>query len=212
MDLFFVRGRWRLIVTDCFSRYPDIACLENLSSACVVNHCKPIFSRHGIPEVVVSDNGPQFSKTGTSSLASFAKEYQFIHVTASSRYPQSNRVAEAAVKVIKQSITKTGDPYKSLLSYRTLPLKNGYSPAQLLMWRQLRTTVPADTQQLVPSLPNYNALRQFEQQYRQRQKRDYNRRQGVRDPPELQEVGGRMGYRLASPGHRHRESPRTRFL
>ena len=48
---------------------------------------KGIFARHGIPEVVVSDNGPQYS---SEAYAEFARHYQFEHVTSSPRYPQSN--------------------------------------------------------------------------------------------------------------------------
>ncbi|UYV66372.1 hypothetical protein LAZ67_4001479 [Cordylochernes scorpioides] len=40
--------------------YPEIARLEDMTSASVIVHCKSIFARHGIPLEVQSDNGPQF--------------------------------------------------------------------------------------------------------------------------------------------------------
>ena len=39
-----------LVVLDCYSKYPEIALLENKTAACVINHLKSIFTRHGIAE------------------------------------------------------------------------------------------------------------------------------------------------------------------
>ena len=62
-----------------------------------------LFSRYGIPDTFISDNGPQF--TGLS-LTSFAKEWSFRHVTSSPCYPRSNGKAESAVKIVKSILTK----------------------------------------------------------------------------------------------------------
>lgn len=104
VDLFFIGGAWWLIVTDYYSRYPELAKLTSLTARAVVTHCKSIFARHGIPEVVVSDNGSQFSRGPDAPFAAIAKEYGFKHVISSPPYPQSNGLAEAAVKVIKGSL------------------------------------------------------------------------------------------------------------
>lgn len=187
MDLFFLGGKWWLVVTDYFSRYPELVPLNNLSSSAVINHCKSIFARHGIPEVVVSDNGPQFSRALGAEFSKFAAEYNFQHVTSSPHYHQSNGMAESAVKIIKGSLKKTADAYKTLLAYRSSPLKNGYSPAELLMGRRLRTLLPTPSENLQPRTPDFQKLAAFERSQRQRQKKDYDRRHGVRDLPQLSE-------------------------
>jgi len=46
---------------DYYSCYTEIARLDYLTAAEVIVHTKSIFARHGVPEKVITDNGPQFS-------------------------------------------------------------------------------------------------------------------------------------------------------
>lgn len=106
-------------------------------------HVKSIFARHGIPKTVVSGNGPCYNG---KEWQQFAKQYGFNHVTSSPQHPQANGKAEKGVHIIKQLLKKAidskSDPYLALLSYRAAPLECGLSPAELLMNRKLRTTLP----------------------------------------------------------------------
>ncbi len=56
------------------------------------------------------------------------------------------------VQTMKKLLTKSDDPYQGLLSYRSAPLSNGYSPAELLMGRQLRGFVPTTPATLLPNM------------------------------------------------------------
>ena len=94
-----------------------------------------MFARLGMPEEVFSDNGPQFA---SEAFASFAEEYKFRRTTYSPHFSQANGEAERAVETVKALFKKCNDPYWALLSYRSTPLANGYSPAELLMARKLR--------------------------------------------------------------------------
>ncbi|UYV83113.1 PLEKHD1 [Cordylochernes scorpioides] len=78
-------------------------------------NCKSIFARHGIPETAVSDNGTQFG--AAREFANFARQYGFTHVTSSPRFPQSNGMAEAGVKIAKLILKKNQDPSLGLLEY-----------------------------------------------------------------------------------------------
>ena len=144
MDLFHLKGKDYLVVIDYFSNYPEMALLPNITSGSVIIHTKSIFARHGIPHIVVSDNGPCFS---SREWKKFAEQYEFHHVTSSPLYAQSNGQAEKGVHILKQLLKKAedsnSDPYLALLSYRASPLQSGHSPAELLMNRKIRTTLPS---------------------------------------------------------------------
>ena len=143
MDLFHLKGKDYLVVIDYYSNFPEMALLANTSSSCVITHVKSIFSRQGIANIVHSDNGPCFN---SKEWQRFAEQYDFKHVTSSPLYPQSNGKAEKGVHILKQLLKKAADsdsdPYLALLSYRATPLECGLSPAELLMNRKLRTTLP----------------------------------------------------------------------
>lgn len=172
-DLCHVQGKWYLVVVDYFSRYPEIALLSSTTSATVITHLKSFFARHGIPEVVMSDNGAQFV---SQEYKLFARNYGFRAVTSSPRYPQANGEVERMVQTIKGLITKAKDPYLSLLAYRDTPGPLGKSPAELLMGRRLRTTVPVHPTSLLPQTVNLRKFRSHDTTARQRQRRNFNLR------------------------------------
>ncbi|UYV67220.1 hypothetical protein LAZ67_4004427, partial [Cordylochernes scorpioides] len=131
MDLFKFENKWYLVVIDYYSRFPEMIQLDRLTANVVVRSCKSIFARHGVPETVVSENGTQFG--AAREFANFARQYGFTHVTSSPRFPQGNGMAEAGVKIAKLILKKNQDPSLGLLEYRSTPLENSYSPAELLM-------------------------------------------------------------------------------
>ena len=55
---------------------------------------KSVFTRHGIPDIFKSDNGPRLVSTGFDELS---KDYSFTHVASSQKLPQGNGAAERAV-------------------------------------------------------------------------------------------------------------------
>jgi len=60
------------------------------------------------------------------------------------------------------------------MSYRANPLENGYSPAEMLFGRKIRTTVPVFPDQLKPSWPGLQELREHEQESKLVQTKRYN--------------------------------------
>uniref|UniRef100_H3AFM5 Integrase catalytic domain-containing protein n=1 Tax=Latimeria chalumnae TaxID=7897 RepID=H3AFM5_LATCH len=141
-----------LAMIDYYSRFIEISRLQDTASGTVVNHIKSQFSRRGIPEVLISDNGPQFSV----EFANFSKSYEFKHTTSSPKYPQSNGMLERAIQTIKKLFKKAKsdhkDPYLALLDLRNIPLEGLGSPAQMLMGRRTRTLIPTKPSLLKPNL------------------------------------------------------------
>ena len=103
-DLFQLGGKDYLLVIDYFSKYVVLARLEdNTSSPEVIMHLKSLMARHGIPQELVSDNGPQFI---SNRFTTFAKQWEFFHNTSSAKFPSSNGQVERAVKTVKSILRK----------------------------------------------------------------------------------------------------------
>ena len=134
-DLFTLNGATYLVASDYFSQYLEVAKLLISTTSGVVSALKPLFAKYGIPEEVVSENGPQFA---SQEFGDFAKEYNIFHTTNSPHFPQSNGYAERAVQTAKRLLKNSIDLHMALLLYRSTPLPwCGLSPAQLLMGWQI---------------------------------------------------------------------------
>ncbi len=88
-------------------------------------------------------------------------------------------MAEAAVKIVKNLFKKNKDPSLALMEYRATPLQNGYSPAELLFGRKIRTTMPIAPSALIPKVAKQKNLRRKEEKSRNNQKENYDKRHGV---------------------------------
>ena len=166
MDLFEWKGKPHLIIVDYYSRYPEVAELRDTKARTVITKTKSTFNRHGIPDNVISDNGPQYA---SDEYRQFSQDYDFQHTTISPRYPQSGGLHEKTVQTVKQQ-----DPYLALLDYRNTPI-DGVSPAQALMSRRLRSTLPVATTKLDPALINGPTFQSSRENKQERQQKYFNR-------------------------------------
>lgn len=71
------------------------------------------------------------------------------------------------------------------MAYRATPLSNGYSPAELLTGRRLRTKLPFLPERLQPALPDLHNLQQKEREKRRADAQHYNSRHPARDLSKL---------------------------
>jgi transposase InsO family protein len=116
---------------------------------------KKHFARHGCPDRLISDNGPQFLSL---EFQKFSKEWDFEQRTSSPGNSKGNgkvSARESAVKVAKNLIRKAldagSDPYISILDYRNTPTQGmESSPVQRLMNRRARTLLPTTIAPLKP--------------------------------------------------------------
>ena len=89
-----LNGQSYLILVDYYSGFIEVNLLHGTTSKQVITNCKSQFAHHGIPDILITNNGLQFSST---AFKEFATQYAFKHCTMSPHYPQSNEMAEKAV-------------------------------------------------------------------------------------------------------------------
>ena len=98
VDIRTTDGKDYLITEDCFSNFGKIDRLRDTKASTCVLKLKSHFARNGIPDIVTSDNGPQFT---SSEFALFTREWGFEHRTSSPGHQQANGQAESASKTAK---------------------------------------------------------------------------------------------------------------
>ena len=142
-------GKEYLIVVDAFSKYPEVFEMPTMSSAATIGKLRYLFSRHGIPQTLVSDNGTQYT---SNEFTNFTKINGINHLFSAPYNPMSNGQAERFVDTFKRTFRKLkgeGAPSKEiietlLVTYRTTPndaLEKGKSPAEAFLGRKPRTTL-----------------------------------------------------------------------
>ena len=151
-DIFEFNKQTYLLVVDYWSKFIEIELLSSgYSSQFVIKKLKSIFARHGIPQIIVSDNGPPYS---SQDFKQFCFDWNIEHTTSSPYLPRSNGLAERSIQTIKKLLIKcletNSDPYIALLHYRTISKGNLPAPSELLMSRKLRTKLPALSQNFIP--------------------------------------------------------------
>ncbi|KAK2549086.1 Uncharacterized protein P5673_030588 [Acropora cervicornis] len=186
-DLYTIDGKDYLIVVDYFSNFWEIDPLPNTKSSTVIKKLKCQFARQGIPDIVISDNGPQFA---SEKFTSFANEWGFEHRTGSPGHQQTNGKAEAAVKDAKRLLRKAKDSkrdiYLAVLVLRNTPTEAmGTSPAQRLLGRRCKTQLPTTKELLRPQSVRAEAVKKETRVRQAQQAKYYNK--GTRDLSPLEE-------------------------
>ena len=158
IDLFSVQDVNYVITVDYTSNFWEVDRIENTESRTVIRKIKAHFARYGIPDQVISDNGPQFS---SSSFSHFSRDWDFEHLTISPHHSQANGQVESAVKTAKRLLKKAqkakSDIYLAVLDHRNTPTQGMQaSPAQILMNRRTKTLLPTTASLLKPAT-TYNA-------------------------------------------------------
>ena len=85
-DLFSFDNKEWFIIVDHWSDYFELNQLSSTNSSSVIKSLKNQFARHGIPDTLYYDNGPQFA---SREFKEFASAWHFDHQTSSPHYPQS---------------------------------------------------------------------------------------------------------------------------
>ena len=136
------------VVIDQYSKYPEVDVLTSTSFEKLRPALDRIFSTHGIPENLTTDNGPPYA---SHAMSEYAKHMGFELTPVTPDDPQSNGFAENFVKqickLVHTAVADRKDPkeevHNFLLQYRATPHSTTeYSPAELLFGRKIKTKLP----------------------------------------------------------------------
>ena len=101
-------------------------------------------------------------------------------------YPQGNGEAEAGVKIAKRILAQK-NIFQALKAYRSTPIATTgyYSPAQMIMGRNIRTAIPILPQNLMPKWPKHKEVQQSDAKLKYKSKFYFDRRHSTNSLPLL---------------------------
>ena len=136
-------GKLFLVLVDAHSKWLEVVIVSSTSAQVTIKALRKIFATHGIPEMLVSNNGAAFT---SAEFKTFVKRNGIRHVTSSPYHPSTNGLAERAVQTFKQALKKNATVDmetaldRFLFRYRITPHSTtGRSPSELLVGRTLRS-------------------------------------------------------------------------
>lgn len=149
-------GSHFFLLVDSKSKWIEVFRASGPTASFTIQCLRQCFARFGIPMSFVSDNGTCFT---ASEFREFLKANGVYHSLIAPGHPQTNGLAENAVKTVKQALIKAlGRGTRSneavdkalqdiLMQYRNTPhCTTEVSPAKVLLGRELRDVL----QQLLP--------------------------------------------------------------
>ena len=138
-------GKMYLIVIDAHSKWPEVVVMPSTTSTKTTEALESVFAKYGLPEQLVSDNGPQFT---SQEFIQFTRQHGIRHIRSTPYHPSTNGLAERFVLTFKSAMKASEDDGLSLhirisrflANYRAAPhATTGISPSELFLQRKMRT-------------------------------------------------------------------------
>lgn len=169
------QGKTFLVLIDSYSKWFEAEIMPSMSSEAVIASLRKIFASQGLPDVLVSDNGRNFT---SREFNTFLKNNGIKHLYSPPYHPASNGQIERAIQTFKNKLRKIADenrPWseklpKTLYALRTVPNScTNKTPAEMLNGRRYRTavsslhpdTVPSDTDKQLDAAAHRTPARTF---------------------------------------------------
>ena len=103
-DIFYFDSDSYLLIFDYTSRFPVVKRLTSMTVQHVTSQMKLVFSEYGLPETIISNNGPCYSAEAFTKLM---RNYSVNHIISSPNYPQLSGLAEKYVQIVKNLFYKS---------------------------------------------------------------------------------------------------------
>ena len=84
-------GRMFFLIIDAYSKWLEIFLMPTTTSTKTIETLRSLIARYGLPEQVVSDNGPQFT---SDEFKGFCKSNGIRHITSAPYHPSTNGAIE----------------------------------------------------------------------------------------------------------------------
>ena len=131
-----------LVIVDAHSKWIEAHAVGSATSRATIDKLQLVFATHGLPEVIVSDNGSSFT---SEEFSAFVQSNGIKHLTSAPYHPASNGLAERAVQTVKNALKDSSGANletqisRFLFHYRITPHSTtGVPPAELLLGRRPR--------------------------------------------------------------------------
>ena len=134
-----------MLIVDAHSKWPEILEMPSVTASKTIDELRKLFAAYGLPEQVVTDNGPQFV---AEEFTLFLKQNGVKHLKCSPYHPSSNGAVERLVQSFKKSLKASESDGRTvshrlssfLFTYRSTPhASTKASPSELFLKRSLRT-------------------------------------------------------------------------
>ena len=106
-----VRGKMLFIAVDAHSKWPDAVVINSTTASQMILVLRNLFAHYGLPEQLVSDNGPRFI---SDEFQHFLATNGIKHLRCAPYHTSSNGAAERLVQTVKQAV-KSGSYGESRL-------------------------------------------------------------------------------------------------
>ena len=144
----FLNRYYALVLIDSYSKWPEVFMTSMPTASFVIQALRKCFSREGIPQVLVTDNGSQFC---AAEMKTWLDSIGCRHLRTAPRHPCSNGAAENLVKTVKSALAsanpKSFAELEAFLDNFLLQYRNAAhattkeSPARLFKSRALRSSL-----------------------------------------------------------------------
>ena len=94
-------GSMFLLLVDARSKWPEVVPMQSTTATKTVECLRTIFARHGLPEQLVSDNGPQFV---SEQFQDFLQGNGIQHIRSAPYHPSTNGLVERFVHTFKHAM------------------------------------------------------------------------------------------------------------
>ena len=134
------------LVIHSHSKWGEVREMSSTTTLKTIEVLRELFSSFGLPEQLVSDNGPQFT---SEQFVKFIQSNKIRHIRCSPYHPSSNGFVERFVRSFKEAMKASRNDGLSLrhslanflLCYCSMPqATTGQPPSSLFLGRSLRTT------------------------------------------------------------------------